>query len=302
MAAPAALQIDQVRAGYGRIPALFDVSLRVPQGSAVAVLGSNGAGKSTLLRTASGGLPCWSGRVRVNGRDIRGMRGWEVAELGLCYIPEGGGVFQELSVADNLDLALRSGRGTPRSLDELYEIFPILGTRRSQSAGSLSGGEKRMLALGRAVLTRPQIVLLDEPSLGLAPVVVDQVFETLERLHAQGTSLLVVEQFAQRALALADFAWVLAKGRVAFRGRPDSLADPTVLEQAYLGLSNSAPPEPEASARTSATGAMSATSRSPVRTPRGARTSTAAGRIASNDSGRVRNLGKATSKKERNTT
>lgn len=235
MSRPIVLQIERVRTGYGKIPALTDVSLRVPEGAVVAVLGSNGAGKSTLLRVASGAMPCWAGRVLVNGKDIRGKSGWKVAREGVCYIPEGGGVFQELSVADNLDLAQRGGRVSPAALRELYELFPILGKRRDQSAGSLSGGEKRMLALGRAVLLRPKIVMLDEPSLGLAPIVVDQVFETLRVLHAEGTALLVVEQFAARALELADFAWVLAKGRVAFRGWPAQLEDPSVLEAAYLG-------------------------------------------------------------------
>jgi branched-chain amino acid transport system ATP-binding protein len=234
------LQLDSVHTGYGKIPALADVSLRVPEGSVVAVLGSNGAGKSTLLRTASGGMPCWRGRVLVDGSDIRGMSGWEVARRGVCYIPEGGGVFHQLSVADNLDLAQRGGRVSAGALKELYELFPILGKRRTQAAGSLSGGEKRMLALGRAVLLRPKLVLLDEPSLGLAPIVVDQVFETLAALHEQGTALLVVEQFAARALEIADFAWVLAKGRVAFRGRPAALDDPAVLEAAYLGRSHAA--------------------------------------------------------------
>jgi branched-chain amino acid transport system ATP-binding protein len=232
--------MERVRTGYGKIPALTDVSLRVPEGTVVTVLGSNGAGKSTLLRTASGAMPCWSGRVLVNGKDIRGKAGWTVAKDGVCYIPEGGGVFQELSVADNLDLAQRAGRVSPSALRELYELFPILGQRRAQRAGSLSGGEKRMLALGRAVLVRPKIVMLDEPSLGLAPIVVDQVFETLRRLHEEGAALLVVEQFAARALEIADFAWVLAKGRVAFRGRPGELADPAVLEAAYLGKARAA--------------------------------------------------------------
>lgn len=234
------LQIERIRTGYGKIPALNDVSLRVPEGTVVAVLGSNGAGKSTLLRAASGALPCWSGRVLINGQDIRGKSGWAVARQGICYIPEGGGVFQELTVADNLDLAQRSGRVSPTALRELYELFPILGKRRSQTAGSLSGGEKRMLALGRAVLVRPKIVMLDEPSLGLAPIVVDQVFDTLRILHGEGSALLVVEQFASRALELADFAWVLAKGQVAFRGRPADLADPAVLEAAYLGKARTA--------------------------------------------------------------
>lgn len=234
------LQVERIRTGYGKIPALTDVSLRVPQGTVVAVLGSNGAGKSTLLRAASGTMPCWSGRVMIDGKDIRGKAGWTVARKGVCYIPEGGGVFQELTVADNLDLAQRAGRVSPTALRELYELFPILGQRRTQTAGSLSGGEKRMLALGRAVLVRPRIVMLDEPSLGLAPIVVDQVFETLRALHSEGTALLVVEQFAARALELADFAWVLAKGRVAFRGRPADLADPAVLEAAYLGKTRTA--------------------------------------------------------------
>lgn len=232
-----ALEARRIRAGYGSVLALDDVTFGLPQGGVVAVLGANGAGKSTLLSVLSGQIQPWDGEVRVDGAPIRGLRSWDVAHRGVCCVPEGGGIFQELTVRENLSLAGTAGRHRP-DLGEVLELFPILGKRQHQRAGSLSGGEKRMLALGRAVLARPSVLLVDEPSLGLAPIVVDEVFGVLGRLNSErGMSIVVVEQYVDRALAMASWAFVLTKGRVTYAGSVEELASSGAVEAAYLGAS-----------------------------------------------------------------
>lgn len=229
-----ALEARGVRASYGRVLALDDVTFGLPSGQVVAVLGANGAGKSTLLSVLSGQLAPTAGLVRVDGTTIRGRRPWDVARLGVCTVPEGGGFFQELNVRDNLLLAASATRA-PADVSEVFDLFPILASRQSQRAGSLSGGEKRMLALSRAVLARPSILLVDEPSLGLAPIVVDEVFSVLQRLNTErGMSIVVVEQYVERALGLASWAFLLAKGRVAYAGSVEELHGSGALEAAYL--------------------------------------------------------------------
>lgn len=230
----AALEVRGLNAGYGRVHVVHDVDLLVPAGSVVALLGANGAGKSTLLRTCAGLLAPWSGRVVVGGRPIRGLRPWKVRRLGVCYVAEGGGIFHDLTVRENLRLGAAEGLDDG-SCERIWELFPVLADRQGQRAGSLSGGEKRMLALGRAVLARPRLLLLDEPSLGLAPVVVDLVFVALRRLRDEGLAMVVVEQYVHRALELADFAWVLAKGRVAHAGEAAALGGSPEMLSAYLG-------------------------------------------------------------------
>lgn len=229
------LEARRVRAGYGRLLALDDVTFGVPRGSTVAVLGANGAGKSTLLAVLSGRLRPWRGEVRFDGHPVADRRPWDLARDGLCCIPEGGGLFHDLSVRDNLLLAGTSRADLAR-LDEVFDLFPVLAERRAQRAGTLSGGEKRMLALSRAVLVRPSVLLVDEPSLGLAPIVVDEVFAVLRRLRDQtSTSIVLVEQYVDRALAIADWAWVLTKGRVTYSGQAAGLAGSDTLHAAYLG-------------------------------------------------------------------
>lgn len=239
MSEPLLLEGRNIRAGYGALPALFGVDFGLPEGRVVALLGPNGAGKSTMLRVLSGSLRPWEGSVRMGAESIVGMSQWDVVRLGICYIPEGGGVFHELSVKDNLMLSSRTlgiDRDVRTAFDEVFELFPVLESRQTQQAGSLSGGEKRMLALSRALLTRPKVLLVDEPSLGLAPIVTDEIFHVLERLNRElGMAIVIVEQYVERALAIADYAWVLAKGEVAYSGEADALKSSGVLSHAYLG-------------------------------------------------------------------
>lgn len=230
------LEAVGLSAGYGRIVALSDVALVVPERATVALIGANGAGKSTLLKVLSGAVPAWSGRVTFEGRPVAGAAPWDRVRRGLYYLPEGGGLFNALSVRDNLRLAHELGRAGEEDLERVVALFPVLAQRRHQRAGTLSGGEKRMLALGRAILARPRLLLVDEPSLGLAPMIVDQLFEVLAALRRdEGISLVVVEQHTTKVLEIAQWVWVLRKGRVAFAGRVDDLQDSEVLRSAYFG-------------------------------------------------------------------
>ncbi len=232
------VEVRGVRAGYGGLTALFRVNFGLPEGSVVALLGPNGAGKSTLLRVIAGSLRPREGTVRVCGTDVAGRSPWEVAALGLCHVQEGGGVFQELTVRENLTLArdLAPGSSERGSLDDAFDLFPVLKQRQSQRAGSLSGGEKRMLALSRAVLTRPKVLLVDQPTHGLAPKVKGEIVKVLPKQNPElGVSIVVVEQYVDRALAVADYAWVLTKGVVVFSGQAAEVGASGVLAHAYLG-------------------------------------------------------------------
>jgi branched-chain amino acid transport system ATP-binding protein len=226
------LRLEGVTAGYGGSTVLQDVSLTVPAGRSVALVGANGAGKSTLLAVASGLLPARAGRVLLDGVDLGHRRPEERVALGLCHVTEGGAVFPALTVADNLRIFTPAGRavdGVERALD----AFPSLGERLGQVAGTLSGGEQRMLALARVYAAGATTILLDEVSLGLAPMLVDEVFAFLARLAGEGISLLVVEQYVGRVLELADLVYVLTRGRVAFAGEPGELDEHRLAEQ-YL--------------------------------------------------------------------
>ena len=223
-----ALELDDVRAGYGRIEILHGVSLKVPAGSVVALLGPNGVGKTTTLRAISGTLPVSSGAIRLNGKRIDNRRPSAIASRGLVLVPEGRGVFPALTVADNLRVAHHS---SPKAaappweewLDEMVTTFPRLGERLAQSAGSLSGGEQQMLAVCRALVGRPEVVLFDELSMGLAPLVVAELFERVAALRDAGRTIVLVEQYLTYALELADICYVLAKGQVAWAGEPAEL-------------------------------------------------------------------------------
>jgi branched-chain amino acid transport system ATP-binding protein len=226
--APALLEVDHVSAAYGPFRAIFDVSFVVPEGSAVALLGANGSGKSTVARVCTGLVPASSGRVLLDGRDVTGLPAWRIARLGIAHAPEGRSVFASLSVEENLALTFRQAlgrQGMGAAIERAYASFPRLGERRRQNAGTLSGGEQRMLSLARVLAHPPRLLVVDELSLGLAPVVVDEVFETLARIRAAGTSVLVVEQHVGRALELADHAVLLSKGQVVHQGRVDELGD-----------------------------------------------------------------------------
>lgn len=227
------LTIEAVTAGYGDTTVLRGVSLAVPTASVTALLGANGAGKTTLLRVASGMLPCRSGRVLVDGEDLTGKSADVFARHGLGHIPEGRSIFPTMTVRENLVLFSAKG-AEAESLDRATAAFPQLSKRMSQVAGTLSGGEQQMLALARCYITSPHIVLVDEVSLGLAPKIVDEIFEFLQSLVEKGTSLLLVEQYVTRALAMADYVYILKKGALAFAGEPGELDAQDVFEE-YVG-------------------------------------------------------------------
>jgi branched-chain amino acid transport system ATP-binding protein len=229
----AALELDGVTCGYGRTVVLRDVSINVPAGRVVALLGPNGAGKTTLLRTVSGFLQPSSGTVRLFGHDVTHAAAYRRFDRGLCHIPEGRGVFRSLSVKENLTMQARKGE-EPAAIAKAVEAFPILGRRIGQLAGTLSGGEQQMLAMASAYLREPRLILIDEASLGLAPRIVDQIFAFMERIASEGAALLMVDQFAARALAMADQAYVLSRGSITYAGSPSALSEQELVKH-YLG-------------------------------------------------------------------
>jgi branched-chain amino acid transport system ATP-binding protein len=234
------LAIEGLSAGYAGVLVLRDVSLVVPRSSVVALLGPNGAGKTTLLRVASGLLRPAAGRVTLDGEDITGLAPHQLAARGLCHVPEGRGVFPPLSVRENL--VLFAAPGTEKSaVERAVEAFPRLKDRLDQSAGTMSGGEQQMLALARAYISGAPVILLDEVSMGLAPVIVDGIFDFLERVAGEGTSLLIVEQYVNKALAIADYAYILGRGRITFAGDSAELVDEDVFHR-YLGIEVGATP------------------------------------------------------------
>jgi len=218
--------LDGVTAGYGDTTVLRNVTLRVPAGATVALLGPNGAGKTTLLRVASGLLKPWTGRLVIDGLDATSAAPHTLVDHGVCHVPEGRGVFPSLTVRENLLLQVSAKDAD--SIGRAVDAFPILGERMSQVAGTLSGGQQQMLALARAYLSNPSVILLDEVSMGLAPKIVDEIFEFLHRLSEAGSALLLVEQYVTRALAVADYVYMLNKGQVTFCGEPGELNDDDV--------------------------------------------------------------------------
>jgi branched-chain amino acid transport system ATP-binding protein len=225
------LQLEAIRAGYGGATVLRDVTLHVPPSTVVALLGPNGAGKTTLLRVASGLMRPTSGRVVIDGDDLTGRRPHQLVAAGVCHVPEGRGVFPTLSVRDNLVL---QSNGDSAAIERALSTFGVLAKRLNQAAGTLSGGEQQMLALARSYVQSPKLILLDEVSMGLAPMVVDQIFEFLAVLASTGASLLLVEQYVTRALAISDYVYLLNRGSVAFAGEPAELEDEDMFAQ-YLG-------------------------------------------------------------------
>jgi branched-chain amino acid transport system ATP-binding protein len=226
------LELRGIQAGYGDHVVLRDISLTVPAGTVVAVLGPNGAGKTTVLRVASGLLRPSAGTVLLGGEDVTRARPYARARRGLCHIPEGRGIYPTLTVRENLVLHSRKGEEAA-AVDRATAAFPVLGEKLRQPAGQLSGGQQQMLSLVRAYLTSPRLVLVDEASMGLAPVVVDQIFGFLGDIAASGTALLLVEQYVSRALALASQVYLLNKGGVVFTGPPQDIADDLFVH--YLG-------------------------------------------------------------------
>ncbi len=232
------LELVDVTVGYGKTPVLRGVSLRVPDGGIVALLGANGAGKTTVMRTIMGLLKPWSGAVRYDGRDIGGWRTARIVRQGVGLVPEGRQIFGHLSVEENLRMGAytrRDGKGVAEDRERVFRLFPVLKERLHQRAGTLSGGEQQMLAIGRALMARPKVLLLDEPSLGLAPLLVREIFGVLRQIHAEGTTVLVVEQNAHMALQVADYAYVLETGRIVREGEPSDLLEDPEVRRAYLG-------------------------------------------------------------------
>jgi branched-chain amino acid transport system ATP-binding protein len=222
------LELRAVDAAYGPFRAIFGVSFVLEPGRVLALLGSNGAGKTTIARVCSGLIVPTAGQVMFAGRDVTGRHAYRYARLGIVHAPEGRSVFASLSVEENLDLTFRRSRGRAGvrdALDQAFTLFPRLGERRRQSAGTLSGGEQRMLSLARVLVEQPRLLIADELSLGLAPIIVDEVYRTLERIRDAGTTLLLVEQHVHHALAIADDAIVLVKGEVAYSGPVSELGD-----------------------------------------------------------------------------
>jgi branched-chain amino acid transport system ATP-binding protein len=236
---PTLLEARHLAIAYGDATAVWDVSLDVGDGEVVSVIGPNGAGKSTLINSVAG-LSRWrSGTLRVSGVDLASVPAHHVCRHGIALVPEGRRLFARMSAEENLEMGCyrtEARRARRESLDRVYALFPILRERRRQIAGSLSGGQQQMVAIGRALMARPRLLLLDEPSLGLAPAVVDQVFETLRVIHAEGVAILLVEQNVARALELADRAYVLEQGRIVAAGTPADLLAQARIQEAYLGL------------------------------------------------------------------
>jgi branched-chain amino acid transport system ATP-binding protein len=228
------LRVENLSVRYGAAQSLFDLSIEIPANGSLAVLGSNGAGKSTLARAVSGLVPSSGGRVYFDGKDITKWSPTKIRRAGLVHMPEGRGVFPGLTVLENLRMALSTERsGKDAALDHAFELFPVLGQRRKQLAGTLSGGEQQMLSLARALMVMPKLVIADEMSLGLAPKLVDLVFESLDKMRQGGVAVLMIEQFASRALAFADQAIILQRGSVTWAGRADEAGEE--LLHAYLG-------------------------------------------------------------------
>lgn len=233
------LEVRDLDVAYGEVPALSGVSLSVKEGESVAVIGANGAGKSTLLRTISGLLRPRQGSIAFDGIRVDHLQPYEVAALGVAHVPEGRRVLPEMTVEENLELGAYLPRPKTRRRETLawvYTIFPRLAERRRQMAGTLSGGEQQMLAVGRGLMLRPRLLMLDEPSLGLAPILVEVTFEKIAEIRMQGIGILLVEQNVQRALGLADRGYVLEGGRVVLQGPSQALLEDPHVKVAYLGL------------------------------------------------------------------
>ena len=236
------LTISNLHAAYGKVEVLHGISLDVPKGKVVTLIGSNGAGKTTTMRAISGMLKPKGGEVTLAGQDITGLDSHKIARFGLAHSPEGRRVFATMSVTDNLLLGAfpRFTRARPKGdiahdLERALELFPRLKERQTQLAGTLSGGEQQMLAMARAVMLNPEVILLDEPSMGLAPILVDEVFRIIVRLKEQGVTMLLVEQFAAAALNVADYGYVLENGKISVHGPADKLQNDPAVQAAYLG-------------------------------------------------------------------
>ncbi|TMH72421.1 MAG: ABC transporter ATP-binding protein [Betaproteobacteria bacterium] len=232
------LEIRSISSRYGRIQALHGVDLDVKQGQLVALVGANGAGKTTLLRTISGVQPASAGSIHLFGRDITRLPPYERVRLGICQVPEGRHVFGPMSIEDNLRLGAyaRARNNLDADLERMYELFPILKEKRALPAGTLSGGQQQMLAMARALMGQPRLLLLDEPSMGLAPLLVEETFRVVKHLKSEGITIFLVEQNAHAALSIADVGYVMETGRTILTGTGENLLNNEQVKQAYLGM------------------------------------------------------------------
>ena len=236
------LTIKNLEEGYGKVKVLHGITIEVPKGQVVTLIGSNGAGKTTTMRAITGMIKPTAGDIELGGKKIDGFESYKIAKLGLAHSPEGRRVFATMSVTDNLLLGAfprltgsRPKGDVKHDLDRAMDLFPRLKERRNQLAGTLSGGEQQMLAMARAIMLNPEVILLDEPSMGLAPILVDEVFRIISRLKSEGMTMLLVEQFAAAALNVADYGYVLENGRISAQGAAESLKNDPAVKAAYLG-------------------------------------------------------------------
>ncbi len=234
----ALLQVSGLKVAYGGIEAVKGITFEVREGELVSLIGSNGAGKTTTMKAITGSLPLNGGQIAYLGRSVQGQGAWDLVKQGLAMVPEGRGVFTRMTITENLQMGAyvrRDTAGIADDLDKVFGIFPRLKERHSQLAGTLSGGEQQMLAMGRALMSRPRLLLLDEPSMGLSPIMVDKIFEVIRDVAAQGVTLLLVEQNASRALAIADRAYVMESGLISMSGTGGDLLQDARVRAAYLG-------------------------------------------------------------------
>lgn len=234
----AMLEVKNIEVCYGMIRAIKGISFEINKGEIVALIGANGAGKTTTLHTVSGLLKPESGQILFNGKDISKIPAHKIVTMGMAHVPEGRRVFQQLTVLENLKLGAytrRDKKEIENNLKRVYKHFPRLEERKNQVAGTLSGGEQQMLAMGRALMSNPDIVLMDEPSMGLSPLLVKEIFAIIEELHKQGATILLVEQNAKMALSIADYAYVLETGKIAMEGKAKDMLEDDRIKKAYLG-------------------------------------------------------------------
>lgn len=234
------LRLENVQSGYGNKLAIKDVSLEIGKGEIITLIGANGAGKSTTLMTICGVVPCRAGRILFEGKEIQKTPPEDIVKMGICQVPEGRHIFPQLTVKENLDMGafLRKDKAeVKKDMDYVYSLFPILAERRNQDGGNLSGGEQQMLAMSRALMARPQVLLLDEPSMGLAPLVIRQIFEIIKQINRENqTTIFLVEQNANQALHIADRGYVMENGKISITGEAQQLLDNQDIQKAYLGI------------------------------------------------------------------
>lgn len=234
----AMLEIRDLYVNYGMIAALKGISFDVNEGEVIALIGANGAGKTTTLHTLTGLISARSGSIKFNGTELTKVPAHKIVEMGIAHVPEGRRIFQNLTVLDNLKLGAFTRKdkdGIAKDIQKVYELFPRIAERKTQIAGTLSGGEQQMLAMGRALMSKPKIVVMDEPSMGLSPIFVTKIFEIIESIRDQGTTVLLVEQNAKKALAISDRAYVLETGKIVLSGKASDLINDDSVKKAYLG-------------------------------------------------------------------